>query len=387
MSGGQTSPARPRLIVARGTPHDIGAQIGAATRNEIHATLEHYARRFSTEARLSQDEHRRWGETFLRIAGEYSATVRDQLIGLAEGAGAEPYAIAALNARTEILYGTGYHDDGCTTAGIMPQRTANGSTYLLQNWDWRVALKETTFVIATEDTTGHRVISLTEAGMMAKSGLNSAGIGVCANLLASEADRAGSGVPYHYLLRGALESTILSRAMTAILDTERVASGNIVLGSGEGEVIDLEVAPGTFGRVLPERGILTHSNHFQSAIGYRDVFAPRSALTLIRDTRMHRLLDGAAELLTEEHMAGALRDHLSFPESICRHADTGAAPDIAVSTLYSVVMDLTRRVFAIAPENACQHGYTAWQLDRVFDDPEPETILIPRTRAEEAVTL
>lgn len=381
---GQPTPAAgPALVAVEGTYEEMGAELGQRTAGLVAQSMATYLRRFRDDAGLSDRDVLRWGRTYLDVARSYDPRIAAMLEGLAAGSAQRVEHITALNARTEMLYGTGYREDGCTSVAVLPRHTADGHTLLAQNWDWHPEQGPVTFLLATRDTEGFAVLTLAEAGMLAKTGLNSAGLGVCANLLVSDRDTGGSGVPYHYLLRGVLQSPRMSVALRRTLDVARISSGNMVLADAGGEAIDLELAPGVFGHLLPENGLLTHSNHFASDIDVVDLKKSGSALTLLRPVRARHLLEPAADAgtLTLRDVAGALRDHYSFPDGICRHEDPDTPADERVASVYSVLMDLDARELYIAAQNPCERPYARWRLDQVFTvDAQPTVELGPTGR-------
>ncbi|MBB5131006.1 isopenicillin-N N-acyltransferase-like protein [Thermocatellispora tengchongensis] len=372
--------AGPSLVAVEGGHREMGAMLGRQTRDLVVRSLDVYYRRFRDQAGLSEADVMRWGSVFLGVAREYHPGIAAMLKGLAEGAGQRAEHIAALNARTELLYGTGYREEGCTSLAVLPGHTADGHALLAQNWDWHPEQAPVTFLLATRDPEGFTVLTLAEAGMLAKSGLNSAGLGVCANLLVSDRDRGGRGVPYHFLLRGVLESPRMSVALRRTLDVTRVSSGNLLIGDAGGEAIDLEVAPGVFGHLLPEGGLLAHSNHFQCPLPLRDEKVRSSALTLLRAVRVRHLLQdaAAARAVTTTDIVAALRDHYSHPDGVCRHRDPETSESEACVSVYSIVMDLTARELFIAGHPVCGQAYARWRLDDLFTEGhEPEVCFAP----------
>ena len=357
----------PGLLVVEGDYDRMGAAIGAATGELIGRNLDAYQRRFRDEAGLSAADVRRWGGRYREVAGQYDAEIRATLDGMAEGAGQPVEYVYALNARTEMLYGSAYREEGCTSLAVLGSRTADGHTLLAQNWDWNAEQGPVTFLLATRDAEGFSVLTLAEAGMLAKSGLNSAGLGVCANLLISDADRGGEGVPYHLLLRGVLQSRSMADAHRKVLPQPRISSGNLMIADADGEAIDFEVAPGDFGYLVPDDGLITHANHFDTAIGVRDLKRAQSALSLLRPVRARHLLEPALARrdVTIADVESTLHDHYSFPDSICRHVKDGDADRIC--SVYSVIMDMDARALSIASHPACERPYATWRLADVFD--------------------
>ena len=363
------------LFAATGSYAEMGAAIGAATAPLVAGNLASYRRRFRDHAGLSDADVMEWGSRYRRIAAAYDTDIEAALTGLAEGAGQPPELIFALNARTEMLYGTNHAnvaqaDDGCTSLAVLGSHTRDGHTLLAQNWDWHAEQGPVTFLVATRDEEGFTVLTLAEAGMLAKSGLNSAGIGVCANLLVSDRDRGGAGVPYHLLLRGVLQSPTMARAHRAVLPHTRISSGNLLIADRGGEAINFEVAPDDFGYLLPRDGAITHANHFESDIPVKDLRRSLSALTLLRSPRARRLLEPAlaSRAVTWETIRQVLNDHYSFPDGICRHASPLDDPADAIITVYSIVMDLDAGKLRIASAPTCEQPWTEWDVNGLFDE-------------------
>lgn len=360
------------LISVAGSYGQMGVEYGRQAAELIDRNVRDYQQRFREAAGLTDAEVRRWGSRYRAAARSYDAAIEEMLSGVAEGSGQAAEYIFALNARTEILYGHTTRDDACTSIAVLPSHTARRHAMLGQNWDWHPEQKDLTFLLATCDEDGFTVLTLAEAGMVAKTGLNSAGIGVCANLLVSDRDRGGDGVPYHLLLRGVLQSRTMADAHKAALGHSRISSGNLLIADDWGEAIDLEVAPGDFGYLLPADGLITHSNHFLSGVPVGDLRKGLSALTLLRPQRARHLLEPklADRVVTAEDIRTVFRDHYSFPNGICRHLDERDPVLDRVCSVYSIVMDVTERRFSIAQYPPCENEYESLTLA----DLEPQRI-------------
>ncbi|MDG4821587.1 C45 family autoproteolytic acyltransferase/hydrolase [Asanoa sp. WMMD1127] len=355
-----------------GTPGEIGFAYGRAARDQIAANLDLYAGRFRAVG-LTADVTEAAGETFRAQTRRLFPRIAEMLDGTAEGAGVTTGDLYAVNARTELIYGT--PPDGatgaCTVLGALGTHTATGHTLLAQNWDWHPDQRHAMVLLSTTDERGHRVVALTEAGMLAKTGLNSAGLGICVNMLGTDRDGASNdnpGIPYHVVLRAALESDTLGRALKKVVPAPRNASLNLLLGqSGPagGELIDLELVPGVAGWLHPEGGVLAHANHLETALpGVRDTVNDFGGSTLFRGARARRLLTAAAEQgkLTDDDLLEILRDHQSHPNAICRHVDELDAYADRSETVYTVVMDLDDRRIGIAEGPPCHHELTWLEL-------------------------
>lgn len=362
-------------VRVEGTPEECGAGYGSAARDLVAANLDRYLRRFRDQAGLDEAAVRAAGAAFRRATVPHHRRIADALDALAAGASVGVEEIYALNARTELLYGSppDAAEGGCTSLGVLGTHTAGGNLLLAQNWDWHPDQRDTMVLLATRDERGLEVLALTEAGMLAKTGLNSAGVGVCVNMLGCDRDgiarddiaRGGEpGVPYHVLLRAALEADSLTWALRAVCRSPRNASINLLLGQAGpagGELIDLELVPGDVGWLHPVDGLISHANHLESGLPVHDTVKNLGGSSPFRSARARRLLGdaAAARKVDEDDIIAVLRDHQSGPGAICRHVDEREEPLDRAETVYSVILDLDARRFGLAAGPPCQHEY-AW---------------------------
>jgi isopenicillin-N N-acyltransferase like protein len=353
------------LISVRGVPEECGIAYGSEAADLIAANIETYAGRFAAQAGLDRSTVRRAGVAFRDATRQHQPRIAAMLDGVAVGAEVSVEDLYAVNGRTELLYGAVRSE--CTSVGVLDSRSANGHTLLAQNWDWYPAQRPYTVLLSTRDENGFGVVTLAEAGMVAKAGLNSAGVGLCVNLLGSDRDGRPGGVPYHVLVRAALEADCLALALRAVCSMPRSASVNLMLGQAcpdaPGEVIDMELVPGEVGVLHPVDGLLTHANHILSALPVHDTFADQGGSSYFRGARAARLLPRG--LLTEHDIATVLADHASYPHAICRHADPRDSDEDLTETLYSLIMDLDERRLLVAEGPPCDHKYAEVSLDKV----------------------
>lgn len=352
------------LVSVRGSYSDMGLEYGRLCRQLIERNVTDYVERFHREVGTSVADVRRFGSGFREAVRKYSPDIHQMLEGVATGSGQDAELVFALNGRTEILYGHGSREDACTSIAVTGSATADGHTLIGQNWDWHPDQKPVSLLLRTEDEDGFTVLTLTEAGMLAKSGLNSAGLAVCANLLASDRDHAGVGVPYHCILRGVLQSRTMAEALRMSADTDRVSSGNVLIADCDGGAIDLELAPDDFGHLLPTDGVIVHANHFASDVAVKDMRKAKSALTLLRPTRARQVLadtTGGAPIDLDS-LATVFRDHYSYPNGICRHVDPRDDEDRQVASLFCIVMDTSARTMRVAESPICESEFVELAL-------------------------
>ncbi|MFD0595520.1 C45 family autoproteolytic acyltransferase/hydrolase [Catellatospora coxensis] len=353
------------MVDVSGTPEEMGTAYGRAAADLINLNVTAYLDRFSRGAGLDLAAVTAQGAAFRETTLSHFPRLAAMLDGVARGASVAPELIYAINARSELLYGApacgspgaSAGDRGeCTSLGVLGPRSEGGRTLLAQNWDWHPGHRDYNVLLITRDERGHEVITLTEAGMLAKTGLNSAGVGVCVNLLGCDRDGRPGGVPYHVLLRSVLEADSLSWAIRNAMRAPRSASINLLLGQaypGGGELIDLELAPGDAGWLHPVDGVLVHANHFEAALPVYDTIKDWGGSSLFRSARARRLLTAVPNPLTPADLRAVLQDHHSHPVAICRHADDRDADDDRSETIWTVFMDLDDRFIRLVPGPPC----------------------------------
>lgn len=343
------------VIDVSGTPSEIGGQYGTQAADLVRGNVEAYLVRFERAVGLTRETVAQMGSAFGVTTRAHFPRLAQMLEGCAEGAGVDPALIYAINARSELLYGNPSQE--CTAIGVL-----NESTVLAQNWDWHPDQRPYTLLLITRDERGHQVATLTEAGMLAKTGLNNSHLGVCVNLIGCDRDGRPGGVPYHVLLRSVLEADSLSWATRNAIRAPRSASINLLIGQshpGGGEVIDLELAPGEAGWLHPQDGILVHANHFESGVPVYDTIKDWGGSSLFRAARARRMLAEKKSVLD------VLKDHHSYPLSICRHLDPRDAELDRSETIWTVVMNLDECSIELIPGPPCtqQKGFEIKPFD------------------------
>lgn len=352
--------------LARGRAH------GRALKREVAENIETYLRRFAAgglDRAAALAEGARWHDAIATQNPEYAAEMR----GIAEGAEVSAAAVALLNARYEIafmLFGkearapdAAAEAAGCTTFGVLPERTADEGTYLGQNWDWLEGVHGRDVVLRIARRDKPALVCLTEAGIVGgKMGVNEHGIGLVENGLASESDGTYAyEKPFHVRCREVLDAERFDQALLPVLRTRRTASANFLIGDAGGEIVDLETSPDHAVALHPKDGIITHSNHFLDPRHSASLMERIGPSTLFRAARLERLLREKAVLEMGDFTA-ALSDHLSLPASICRHPDPGTPAESRSMTVASVVVDLRRRILHVANGPPCENAYHAFSL-------------------------
>jgi isopenicillin-N N-acyltransferase-like protein len=361
----------PILDVA-GSPFERGRKHGEQARSRVERSLQNYRELFE-HAGLGWEEAQAISARFAPTIRALDPGIYEELEGIASGSGRKTSEILALNARTEILppsfpekaspewlaaMRAGADLGECTAIAVLPERSADGRALLAQNWDWLGSQRDSMLVLRTG-----AYATLTEAGMVAKIGMNRRGFGVCLNILRSGSDGFGKGVPVHIVLRRLLDCGGVAEAEALLRKLNYASSSNILSADAGGGAASFELSPSGVGVVHGLDGTLCHTNHFLDTSVKHSAINPPPSFT--SEPRLAR-----AQAIAVEHakhdlasVQKLLRDESAGLGSICRQPDP-AVPEFArVESVASVVMELGRGVMHIAPDIPSRCGYEPVALE------------------------
>ncbi len=337
-------------------PKQRGQAYGEAVRERIEKILAVYREIFQRITGETWEETIDRGAPFMLEAKAFAPDLVEEIQGIAEGANRAFEDIFLLNARSEILFNPQVLAQECTTIAALPEVTKDGDTLLAQNWDWYNEVTNCQVILKIDQREGKpALVTFTEAGQLAKIGMNAAGIGLVVNNLTSDQPR--TGVPWIFLTRRILESSHLAQALGYVLNTRRAHSINFLIGYADGEAVNLETSPVEEHVLWPENGFCVHTNHYlKPGKNFRDLKPLRDPY-LSTYLRCRRAQKGMAELKGEIDVQGIqniLKDHMDKPFSICTHRNPGVEPLRQIVTCLSIVMDLSRRQIHYTPGNPCR---------------------------------
>jgi len=370
-----------------GGPRERGRAYGEQARERIGRSIEAYREVFVAYAGWDWAQVRREAARYVPPIEAFDGRYLEEMRGIADGSGVDLEDVLSINVRTEVMFaakaraaeaasGRGPRQGECSAFAVLPEASSDGHTLLGQNWDWLLHCFDTVVVLEVEQPQGPNFVSVVEAGLLAKTGLNSSGLGVVTNALVTEDDRGEPGVPYHVLLRAFMDCENLSDALTVAQRGIRSSSANYLLAHGDGAAIDVEATPGDFSRLfleLPDRGVLLHTNHYRSAaFDRRDVslwVMPDSPFRLERlKTAVERARPDGLSLDT---FRAALGDHANYPSAICCHPDPRMEPHDRGATVASVLMDLDERRIWLSDGHPCTAPYRELDVGALLTKPSP----------------
>ncbi len=380
------------LITVTGDPYTRGHQYGAATAALARHSIASYARLFAYRRGLDWAASQQAALEYEPLLREIAPDLLIEMQGIADGAGCALAEIIALNVRTELLAGVGvgvHHpeaaaalarnraagvpqhresaisidarigDDGeCTTAAATPPATANGGVWLAQTWDWQGDQRAACVLLRIEHADLPPILTLTEAGMVAKIGLNGAGLAVGLNLLRSRADGQRPGMPVHVLLRQMLQTNSIADARRLVDRAPASGSSCITLASAEGEALALEITPTGVAEIGARAGLLAHANHcLDEGTAAGECALEPTSTTRERYGRAWELLQRGAGQIDLPWLQAILRDHEGAPRCICRHPDPRIAAVDRNESVCGVIIDLQTLTMHVAPDVPCQTDF------------------------------
>jgi isopenicillin-N N-acyltransferase-like protein len=350
------------LVISEGDAFTRGFHLGHIETERVTHTVTAYMEIFEQASGLNRDAVFTHAERFMPSIASYAPHLLDEMRGIAEGAGRDLREIIAINARTEMMYGVTQRPE-CTSIGISTAASSDGHIRLAQNWDWRPTLAGSLILWALHCEDGPDLLTLTEAGMVGKIGINSMGLAMCINLLMSDTDNAGPAVPMHIILRHVLEEArSVEDAITLISAAERCTSCFHLLADRSGALAGVEATPAGQHIELATTGVLTHTNHCVSAdLFIYDSNARAYPETLVRGERVQSLANRG--MIDEDYLHSILTDHETSPGSICLHVESGIPLVENYESIASIILDLTAETMDIAEGPPCENAYYRRSLD------------------------
>ena len=367
-------------VRVEGGPLERGRQYGEIARERVRRSIEAYEAVFAHYAEWD------W-PTVSAHALRYVAPIEQlwpqyvqEIRGIAEGAGVGFADIMAINTRTEVMFAAKVAHAGvalppeCSSFAALPEATSDRGTLMGQNWDWLLHSVDTCILLEARQDGAPDYVTVVEAGLLAKAGMNSSGLGLCTNALVCGADRGEPGIPYHVVLRAILDAETMSDALVAMQRGVRSSSATYLVGHTDGLAVTVEAVPGDHTRLhlrFAQDGVLLHTNHFLADIGdARDISPWAFPDSPFRLDRMRRIV-GDAPTVSLELAQGLLADHANYPNAICCHPDARFAAAEQWATVASLIMELDTRVLHLASGQPCTVPYVRLDYSGFLSKPSP----------------
>lgn len=338
-------------------PGERGWSFGTAQTDAVANTVDAYRTIFAAD-RIPLSSVRRSATTLRRQLASSTPDLLAEIAGIAAGAGQDVEDLIAINARTELRAAA---PPECSTLAILPDSRRQKVCLMAQNWDYHPNLRASRILWRLWHS-GGRFLTLTEAGIVAKIGMNSAGLGVCLNGMKTNRDGIGLGIPVHLLLREILERcSTFGEAQALLMSTRMSASACITIGhaaTGLAKIASFEVSPSGTRVIGPSRAFLVHTNHFLRPPSLGDDTVPSGwPDTLRRYEELSEALSTAPRPISRRTLRRLLSSHAGGERSICCHASSVRHFGDRSETLASIVMDLSNVQLFVSDGSPCQADY------------------------------
>jgi isopenicillin-N N-acyltransferase-like protein len=251
-----------RVLEIYGDPSDFGRIHGTECKAMVRAYLDE---RLGLSGDASWAGRSAAADTVLTLADQtlpyhrdYSPTLYEEMLALAEAAGITPAEVVVVGGFTDLVDLVRAHDgwapieDDCT-AVIDP---VNG--VFAQTWDMHSTAGEYVLMLKLDPLSGPAAVVQTTAGCLGQIGMNEAGIGIGINNLTSIGK---PGVTWPFVVRKVLEQTDLDAAIDAVTDADLAGGHNYLVIGPDGSGANIEAMPGTMEVTRVTEVPFVHTNH------------------------------------------------------------------------------------------------------------------------------
>lgn len=351
------------LVQVSGTHREMGRQIGESRRENVRCSIDN-ARVLLAESynelELTWEGAQIQARKYIPFAQERYSRYVDEMMGIAEGANISFEDLSVLTAMEAVTMDA-LHLLRCTSMAVNDERTADGHVLLAHNEDWVPEDEEDVFVIHARPKDEAPYLAMTYGGLIPNIGFNAHGIAQLIDSVYPNDSRIG--IPRIVVARAVLASKTPGGAINRALIPHRAAGYNHLIAHESGEIYNVEVSARRFSILYNMDGYVVHTNHYLSQNMKEIENDPEELISSrIRYFRAMRLLNQS-----DKHMIKSLqavqRDHVNYPNSICKH-DLGVNDPLdREKTINALVIDLTAREMHIAWGNPCKNAYHTYHLD------------------------
>lgn len=358
------------LVEVSGRPYERGVAYGRAAADRIKRSVRLYADQMRGMG-FGWEEVRAIVGDFVPAMEQYAADLVEEMRGIAAGADCAFEEIALVNCRTEVVQiGERRADDraakdGCTGVIVLPEASADGALIHAQNWDWKPECVDTAIVLRVHREDGPDLLTFTEAGGLARSGFNAAGLAITANYLESDRDFRQLGIPLPLIRRRFLECRHLADGIRIVATTPKSIANNMMLSTAEGFGIDFECAPDEAFALYPQDGLLVHANHWTSPAALsklKDAGIDSVPDSYYRDYRVRQALRRKSRIAIDD-VKSVLFDDFAAPYAVCRPPHKDGPSHSISATVAMIVMEPARGRMQVAPMPALNRGFAAYTLE------------------------
>jgi isopenicillin-N N-acyltransferase-like protein len=335
----------------------VGEQLGGHFAKSAKRAVELLRKELTWEKGATFDGAKRYGRKVLpRIEAWYPDFV-EEMRGYSATSGV-PFDVL-------VAQWSGYSPSrglkGCTDVAVGPEQTADGSVLVAHNEDFTPDYEGLVHPVRVAVEGKPAFFAMSYQGLFPTMGFNDAGFSLTGNAVSPNDVRAG--IPKMFPPRRVLESRTLKEALESAMPPGRGSSFNNIVCSREGELYSLEGSATDYEALYGEGGRLVHTNHYVGAKMLKYENDPQEKFcSILRYNRARKLLEASRGRITPEAIMQLQRDHLSRPDSICRHVNPADSEADRVKTLFGSIVNLTRGEVYISGSTPCETEYRMFRL-------------------------
>ena len=164
-----------------------------------------------------------------------------------------------------------------------------------------------------------------------------------------------------------MDCETLAEALTEVTRMPLGCCANFMLGHRNGECVDVEIENADFDVLYPKR-----RNHrayesfpeFQTADTSGERIRQNISLadSFVRLGRADKLLRRMGNYISADDIKEVLRDHVEFPNSICRHDNPKVLEGLRMGTVFSMIVNLTAGISISAKGSPCETEYEHYHI-------------------------
>ena len=345
------------VFPVRGSPRQVGEALGERFAHEAERAVEIFRKELTWEKGATVEGAKRYARKVLPRIEAWVPDFIEEMRGYAAGSGV-PFDLL-------LAQWSGHSPSaglkGCTDVAAGPEQTADGSVLVAHNEDYTPDYDGLVVPVHVAVEGKPAFFAMSYQGLFPTMGFNDAGISLTGNAVSPNDVRIG--IPKMFAPRRVLESSTLKEALESAMPAGRGSSFNNIVCSREGELYSLEGSATDFEALYGDGGWLVHTNHY---VGERMLKYERDPqekfCSILRYNRARKLMEATLGHVTPETIMRIQRDHLSRPDSICRHENPKDPEADRVKTLFGSIVNLTTGDVYISGSTPCETEYRVFRL-------------------------
>jgi isopenicillin-N N-acyltransferase-like protein len=341
----------------KGPPREVGERLGDRFAKQARRAVEIFKKELTWQKGATMEGAKKYGRKIVPRIEAWFPDFVEEMRGYAKGSGI-PFDVLAAQ-------WSGYNPakglKGCTDVAVGPEQTADGSVLVAHNEDYTPDYEGIVVPVHVAVDGKPAFFAMSYQGLFPTMGFNAAGISLTGNAVDHNDTRIG--IPKMVAPRKVLECTGLVEALRASMPKDRGASFNNIVCSRDGELYSMEGSATSYEAIYGEGGWLVHTNHYVAEKMWPFEEDPQGNFCSIsRYNRAQKLLKAALGRVSPETIMKIQRDHISKPDSICRHENLDWPESDRVRTLFGSIVNLTSGEVYISGSPPCETEYRLYRL-------------------------